>query len=341
MKEIAVRSIILAAALIASGAVAQDSKVESVIGPDYADAPEMAVNPKQPMGSLHGFVMLSSESTIYPGIRQLANDFTAKRDAYGNRVAATAAQQSEAAPYRREVIVYIPAGYKPNSETPFMVVQDGRDYAVRVALALNTLIAQHRVPAMVAVMIQSGGGDAQGSERGLEYDTMSGRYAEFVEREVLPRVAANYHITFTGNPDGRATMGASSGASAAFSMAWYHPDWYHRVLSYSGTFVNQQSPVDPATPEGAWDYHAHLIPESTAKPIRIWMEVGEKDLHFGDPESTFHNWPLANQRMAAALKAKGYAYRYVFAKDAVHVDQRVVGQTLPEAIEWVWRGYKK
>lgn len=333
------KTIALAAALIASGAMAQDSRVESVIGPGYADAPEMTVNPNQPMGTLRGFVMMSSESAIYPGIRQLTNDFTAKRDAFGNRVAALAAQQSEAAPYRREVIVYIPAGYKPNSETPFMVVQDGRDYATRVALALDALIAQHRVPAMVAVMIQSGGGDAQGSERGLEYDTMSGRYAEFVEREVLPRVAANYHIKFTANPDGRATMGASSGAAAAFSMAWFHPEWYTRVLSYSGTFVNQQSPPDPATPDGAWDYHAHLIPESAPRPIRIWMEVGEKDLHFGDPESTFHNWPLANQRMAAALKAKGYAYRYVFAKDAVHVDQRVVGQTLPEAIEWVWRGY--
>src|SRR5438552_377995 len=148
------KRIALAAVLVASGAVAQDSKIESVIGPDYADAPEMAVNPKQPMGSLHGFVMLSADSTIYPGIRQLANDYTAKRDAYGNRVAAQAAQQSEAAPYRREVIVYIPAGYKPGTETPFMVVQDGRDYAVRVALALDTLIAQHRVPAMVAVMIQ-------------------------------------------------------------------------------------------------------------------------------------------------------------------------------------------
>lgn len=332
-------TIALAAALIASGAMAQDSRTESVIGPDYADAPEMAVNPHQPMGSVHGFVMLSADSKIYPGIRALKNEYTAKLDAYGNRVAAQAVQQSEAAPYRREVIVYIPAGYKPNTETPFTVVQDGRDYATRVALALDTLIAQHRVPAMVAVMIQSGGGDAQGSERGLEYDTMSGRYAEFVEREVLPRVAANYHIRFTSNPDGRATMGASSGASAAFSMAWFHPEWYHRVLSYSGTFVNQQSPPDPATPEGAWDYHAHLIPESPAKPIRIWMEVGEKDLHFGDPESTFHNWPLANQRMAAVLKAKGYAYRYVFAKDAVHVDARVVSQTLPEAIEWVWRGY--
>ena len=206
-----------------------------------------------------------------------------------------------------------------------MVVQDGRDYATRVALALDTLIAAKRVPPMVAVMIQSGGGDAQGSQRGLEYDTVSGRYAEFVESEVLPLVARNYKIRFTKDPEGRAAMGASSGAAAAFSMAWFHPEWYRRVLSYSGTFVNQQSPPDPATPEGAWDYHAHLIREAAKKPIRIWMHVGEKDLHFDDPEATFHNWPLANQRMAAALKAKGYAVHYVFAKDSVHVDQRVVG----------------
>jgi hypothetical protein len=112
------------------------------------------------------------------------------------------------------------------------------------------------------------------------------------------------------------------------------------VLSYSGTFVNQQSPADPATPEGAWDYHAHLIPESPRKPIRIWMEVGEKDLHWDDPEASFHNWPLANRRMADALKAKDYTYRYVLARDAVHVDARVVAQTLPGAIEWLWADYK-
>jgi enterochelin esterase family protein len=331
----------LAPLLLAAAGPAQDVKTEEVIGPDYVDAPEMAVNPAQPMGALHAFVMLSQDSKIYPGIRQLQNETTAKRDASGNRIAAKAELQSEPAPYRREVFVYVPAGYKPGTETPFMVVQDGRDYAARVALALDTLIAQHRVPSMVAIMIQSGGGDAQGSERGLEYDTVSGRYAEFVESEVLPRIARDYRITFTKNPEGRATMGASSGAAAAFTMAWFHPEWYRRVLSYSGTFVNQQSPPDPATPEGAWDYHAHLIPEAAKKPIRIWMHVGSKDLHFDDPESTFHNWPLANQRMAAALKAKGYAYHYVFAKDAVHVDQRVVGQTLPGALEWLWQGYPK
>ena len=243
--------------------------------------------------------------------------------------------------YRREVFVYVPAGYKPGTEAPLLVVQDGRDYAVRVAAALDGLIAAHRVPKIVAVMIQSGGGDAQGSERGLEYDTMSGRYAEFVEQEVLPRVTQLYGVRFTKDPNGRAAMGGSSGAAAALSMAWYHPEWYRKVLSYSGTLVNQASPADPATPEGAWDYHAHLVPESPRKPIRIWMEVGDKDLHWQDPETTFHNWPLANDRMAAALAAKGYDYRYVRGKDAVHVDGNVVAQTLPEALEWLWRDYPR
>lgn len=211
----------LAALLLAGAAQAQD---ESEIGPDYADAPEMAVDPARPMGSLHGFVMRSEASTLYPGIRQLQNDVTARRDQWGNRIAAPADQQSEPAPYRREVFVYLPAGTRKDELLPFMVVQDGGGYAARVALALDSLIVAHRVPRMAAVLIQSGGGDAQGSERGLEYDTLSGRYAEFVESEVLPLVERNYGIRLRRDPMGRATMGASSGAAAAFSMAWYHPE---------------------------------------------------------------------------------------------------------------------
>jgi enterochelin esterase-like enzyme len=332
--------LILAALSLATSAFAEGPS-ETRIAPPYKDAPEMTAQPGQPKGVIHSFIMTSAESRIYPGIRQLDNDTTRRRDAYGNRIAAPFAQESEAAPYRREVYVYIPAGYRPGTEAPLLVVQDGSGYVARVAAALDSLIAQHRVPNIVAVLIQSGGGDAQGSERGLEYDTMSGRYAEFVETEVLPRVSRLYGVRFTKNPDGRATMGGSSGAAAAFTMAWYHPEWYHKVLSYSGTFVNQAAPADPATPEGAWDYHAHLIPESPHKPIRIWMEVGEKDLHWDDPAQTFHNWPMANDRLAAALKAKGYDYRYVWAKDAVHVDNNVTMQTLPEALVWLWRDYPR
>ncbi len=337
------KAAILVAPLLFASATShsQDRQSEITIGPEYADAPELTPTPGQPTGSVQAFVIDPGGSKIYPGIRALANDVTARRDPYGNRIAAPFAQESEPAPYRRTVFTYIPAQYKPGTDVPVIVAQDGNGYVSRLPRALDSLIAQHRIPVMIAVMIDNRGGDAQGSERGLEYDTVSGRYAEFVEGEVLPRVAGAYGINFTQNPDGRAAMGGSSGAAAAFSMAWFHPEWYRRVLSYSGTFVNQASPADPATPEGAWDYHAHLVPESAAKPIRVWMEVGEKDNHFGDPETTFHNWPLANQRMAAAHKAKGYAYHYVFAKGAGHVDPRVVGQTLPAALEWLWQDYPR
>jgi hypothetical protein len=134
-------------------------------------------------------------------------------------------------------------------------------------------------------------------------------------------------------------MGGSSGAACAFTMAWFCPDLYRRVLSYSGTFVNQQFPVDPALPHGAWEYHERLIPDSAAKPIRVWMQVGEHDLGWNRDEASLHNWVLANQRMAAALKAKGYHYHYVFCKGARHVDGGAVGETLPDALVWLWRGY--
>jgi len=190
---------------------------------------------------------------------------------------------------------------------------------------------------MIAVMIQNGGGDGRGSERGLEYDTVSGKYAEFVEKEVLPEVENRCQVKLTHDPNGRATMGGSSGAACAFTMAWFHPDLYRRVLSYSGTFVNQQSPFNRSSPRGAWEYHEHLIPQSDAKPIRIWMEVGDHDLDFD--EASYHNWVMANQNMAAVLKTKGYHYEFDFAKNAGHVDRKVVGQTLPDALLWLWEGY--
>ncbi len=130
---------------------------------------------------------------------------------------------------------------------------------------------------MIAISIGNGWGDAQGSQRGLEYDTMSGLYAEFVEKEVLPLVEKQYNVKLTKDPEGRATMGGSSGGSAALIMAWYHTELYHRVLTYSGTYVYQQWPYNPETPHGAWDFHEHLIPNSPRKPLRIWMEVSDRD----------------------------------------------------------------
>jgi enterochelin esterase-like enzyme len=109
---------------------------------------------------------------------------------------------------------------------------------------------------MIVITIQAGGQDAQGSERGREYDTVSGDYAEFVECEVLPLVERNSHVRLSHDPEARAAMGFSSSGGAAFSMAWFHPELYHRVLAYSPTMVNQQWPHSTALRGGAWEYHS-------------------------------------------------------------------------------------
>ena len=162
---------------------------------------------------------------------------------------------------------------------------------------------------------------------------MSGHYAEFVEYEVLPAVESRYHVKLTHDPEARATMGGSSGGSCALIMAWYHPELYHRVLTYSGTYVNQQWPSDPKTPHGAWEFHEHLIPESPRKPLRLWLEVGDRDaLNPNVMRDNFHDWVLANENMARVLAAKGYHYQFLFAQNAGHTERSVKQQTLPEAL---------
>jgi len=313
------------------------SAENSVIGPAYADPPEATANLAVPQGEVREFILYSEESKIYPGIVRIHD---MQRDAHGNYIAPPGGLSAPGR-YERHVYVYIPRQYVPGTPAPFMVVQDGRSYVKRMVNIMDNMIAAKRLPPMVLILADSGGSDAQGSERGLEYDTVSEVYSNWVEQELLPAVSRRYGVTFTTDPEGRAAMGGSSGAACAWTMAWFHPERYHKVLSYSGTFVNQAWPPDSKTPRGAWEYHANLIPKTAKKPIRIWMEVGEKDNRFDNPEETWHNWPLANNRMADVLKKKGYDYRYVFAMGAGHVDNRVVMQTLPSALEWLWRDYPK
>jgi iron(III)-enterobactin esterase len=301
-----------------------------IIGPTHNPAPEMAVKEGVPQGTVYEFTMESKDSKFYPGIERERGAFRPDpNDPARFQIS------SHPAPYTRKVAVYVPKQYVAGTVAPFIIGADGPDRMLFPAL--DNLIAEHKIPVMIAISIGNGGGDGQGSERGLEYDTMSGLYAEFVEKEVLPLVEKQYNVKLTKDPDARATMGGSSGGSAALSMAWYHPELYHRVLTYSGTYVNQQWPVNAETPHGAWEYHAHLIPESPKKPIRIWMEVGDRDNI--SRRDDYHDWVLANENMAKVLAAKGYHYQFVFARNAGHTDRTVKQQTLPEALEYVWRGY--
>jgi enterochelin esterase family protein len=300
-----------------------------ILGPTHTPTADVTVQAGVPQGAVHTFTINSTDSKIYPGIARAEGS----RPMVDPKDPAKRIVNSGPAPYTRRVAVYVPQQYVAGTVAPFIVGADGPDQMLFTAL--DNLIAQKRVPVMIAISIGNGSGDAQGSQRGLEYDTMSGLYAQFVESEVLPLVEKQYNVRLTRDPKARATMGCSSGGSAAFAMAWYRNDLYQRVLTYSGTYVNQQWPYNPETPGGAWEFHRSLIPNSPAKPIRVWLHVSDRD-NFNDSDG-MHDWVLANQLMAKALAGKGYQYQFVFAPNAGHCDRSVKQQTLAQALEWVWK----
>lgn len=313
------RTVALALAFCAScgGALAETGAADDrlVIGPPYAPAPEAAANYDIPQGTLHEFVMNSAESAIFP------------------------ADIATGEPFERPVSVYVPAQYEAGTEAPFMVVQDGVYFFQGTMVpVLDNMIHAGELPAMVVIFVEPGpnAGPTEG-QRSFEYDTLSEDYLNFVETELLPRVEQVAGVSLTDDPEGRGTMGGSSGGTAAFTMGWFGPDRYRRILTYSGSFTSLQPTGD--YPDGAWAYHASLIPESPAKPLRVFLSVSEYDFDMNDGAEQRRNWIAANEAMADALAAKGYAYRYVFAREADHVDYRVVEQTLPDTLRWLWEGY--
>ena len=279
-----------------------------IIGPTHAPAPETVAKDGVAKGTTVSFTMSSKDSTIYnPGLirddvpgcgnSSIMSTTTAAGDR-SNMLVTT----SHPGTWTRTVDVYVPAQVVRGKPTPFIVVGDGNSTAWKdLGTVLDNLIQQRRVPPLIAILVGNGGQDAQGSQRGLEYDTVSGTYAQFVEREVLPLVEQRAGVQLTKDPDGRATMGLSSSGTAAFTMAWFHPELYRRVLAYSPTMVNQQWPWNPALRGGAWEYHsawagpagpnltvkagvltpseppgAPLIPSSPTKPIRYWFEMATR-----------------------------------------------------------------
>lgn len=315
-----------------------DQDGDFVIGPDYVAAPETKAIEGVPAGTVKQFVIRSKDTERFnPGI---ARDVFGTPDPDNPKTLIVDTHQID---YERAITVYIPAGYQAGTEAPFMVTHDGPKLGgsdKNLSQILDNLIAAKRIPPIVVVMIANGGGDAQGHERGREYDTMSGLYAEYIEHEVLPRVEEQCEVKLTKDPDGRATMGSSSGGSAALIMAWFHPEWYHRVLTTSGTFVNQQWPFDPEYPDGAWGFHETLIRKSEPKPLRIFMAVGDRDnFNPNVMRDGMHDWVEANHRMAKVLKEKGYHYQYLFCLNNGHGIREARPQILPHALEWVWRGY--
>jgi enterochelin esterase-like enzyme len=222
----------------AGGALADDPGTAGdgsfMIGPSYKDAPEMRRAAGVPQGKTFSFTFAAKDSKIYPK----AID--------------------------RKVTVYVPTQYKTGTLAAVMVVQDGTDFYgfdSEMPPVFDNLISTGAIPPVVVVFVGNGGGDYIGSERGLEYDTVSGLYATWADTELLPRVEmqsttslAAQAITFTHNPEGRAAMGGSSGGAATFSMLWWRPDLFRRAIMFSATIVNQVAKGTPF-PNGAWVYH--------------------------------------------------------------------------------------
>jgi enterochelin esterase-like enzyme len=277
------------------------------IGPDYTPAPEQTPRAGVPQGKVIEFTMHSADSKIYPGLNGQTFD--------------------------RAVAVYVPAQYVAGTDAPFIVSFD--QYGLRnkqLPTILDNMIADKRLPVMAAVMVANGG-----RQRSMEYDTVSAVNADFLEAEVYPASEKAANVKLTKNPDGRMSLGGSSGGIAAFTLAWFRPERYHRVVSYSGTFTALQR--NDEYPDGGWEYHEHLIPGAKAKPIRAWLHVSENDIGANSASAGMRNWPIANVRMARVLKQKGYHYQFVYSKNSGHVDGKVIAQTLPQALEYVWKGY--
>jgi enterochelin esterase-like enzyme len=242
-----------------------------------------------------------------------------------------------------------------------MVIQDGqqgsgtggRYGSIKFALDNMTVSADpaRKIPAFIAIAVQDGGGDGPNNERGLEYDTISDRYGLFIQNEVIPAVknlaalrAAFPNFKLTDNPEGRATFGCSSGGAAALTMAWFHPELFRRVVTYSGTFValqNGKLPEAAMYPDGAWGYHhgLNMIASAEKKPLRIFNNANEKDNGATQPESGKRNWLIANEKTHEALTSKGYHNRYVYGAGVGHCDDGLLRATLADALAWVWRGY--
>ena len=307
------------------------------VGPEYRLDPDLT-DKGNPKGRTFEFMMKLADSKVFDG-----KDKTLEPD-------------KKKVNTERKITVYVPAAYKNGQKAPLLIIHDGPGQLKLISHALDNLTiskdAKHKLPAFVCIAVQNGGNDGKNSERGLEYDTMSDRLARFIHDEVLPAVLSNAEIraaypkfALTENPWGRAVMGCSSGGAAALTMGWFRPDWFRRIIAYSGTFVDQQdddAPEEAKYPLGAWEYHSgmKLIETSEPKPLRIFTHVSENDNRANDDEETYHNWVMAGMRTNVALNKKGYHHRYVFSKKTGHCDKRVFEHTLADTLVWLWRGWE-
>lgn len=248
---------------------------------------------------------------------------------------------------------YVPAQYDPGTPAAVMVWNDGgghvdRNGGSRTQNVIDNLIYQKKIPVMIQIFINPGDiGKAQGtpthefvsnfsrrtrrtlsdSMRSTEYDTVTDRYARFLQEEILAEVGAKYNLR--KDAYSHAIAGDSSGGIAAFNAAWQKPDLFSRVLSRIGTYTSIQ--WQPGVLDGG-NIFPFLIRKSPRKNIRVWMSDGSEDL-----ENPHGSWPLQNIQMANSLKMAGYDFHFSFGGGS-HSGAHGHAES-PEALAWLWRDY--
>jgi enterochelin esterase family protein len=239
--------------------------------------------------------------------------------------------------------VYVPAQYDARKPAAVMIFQDGHSYKDFVPVVLDNMIAKGELPVSIAIFLAPGHkGETppesgwNGNNRSVEYDTVSNRYSQFIVDEILPEVGKSYSLR--QDAAGRMVAGISSGGICAFSLAWFRPDQFHKVLSWVGSFTNLQG--GPTGVAGGNTYPAIVRDRrgwdqrGEPKPIRVYLQDGANDL-----DNKAGSWPLANQDMARALAFGQYDFKFIFG-NGFHGD-RHGRATLPDALRWLWRDLKK
>lgn len=245
--------------------------------------------------------------------------------------------------------VYVPAQYDPAKPAALMIFQDGQawlrstgDY--RAPHVFDNLIYRREIPVTIAVFINPGRRPDQpeasakdwgdrSSNRPQEYNALDDKYARVIVDELLPVLNRQYNIS--PNPEDRGIGGASSGAIAAFTVAWHRPDQFRKVLSTIGSFVNLRG----------GHVYPDLIRNTDKKPIRIFLQDGVNDnrgLRKGAANPTYNaerDWHAQNRKMVAALTEKGYDVNFVWGI-GTHSNKQA-GAMLPEMLRWLWRDYPR
>jgi enterochelin esterase-like enzyme len=241
--------------------------------------------------------------------------------------------------------IYVPAQYDPSVAASLMIFQDGQAYLdpngdLRAFNVLDNLIYRRELPVMLAVFVNPGRrpdqpeptprewGDRT-TNRPTEYNTLDDKYAHVICDELMPVLYKDYNISKDAGRHG--IGGSSSGAIAAFTVAWNRPDQFSKVLSTVGSFVNLRG--GHAYPD--------IIRKSEKKPIRIFLQDGRNDNRALSPDGSRYDenrdWFLQNNRMVQALTEKGYDVNYVFGIGK-H-GQKQGGAILPEMMRWLWRDH--